>query len=127
LSITTRARLAALVAPLALAILLTGVMASPALAREKKSVKVIRTVAAQHKLSKADTKALIVLARRESGYNTKCVTGSYRGLFQIKLTKFNKRKWQDPYFNTDMAIKQIRARYKTPRRALAHSYSNGWY
>jgi hypothetical protein len=127
LSFSTRARLAALVAPLAVAILLTGVVATPALAREKKSVTIIRKVAAKHKLSKADTKALIVLARRESGYNTKCVTGSYRGLFQIKLTKYNRRKWRDPYFNTDMAIKQIKHQYKTPRRALAHSYSNGWY
>jgi len=127
LSFTTRARLAALVAPLAVAILLTGIMATPALAREKKSIKVIRKVAAKHNLSAADTKALIVLAKRESGYNPRCVTGSYRGLFQIKLTKRNKHRWQDPYFNTSVAIKQIRARYKTPRRALAHSYSNGWY
>ena len=104
-----------------------GVMATPAHAREKKSVRVIRTVAARHKLSAADTRALIVLAKRESGYNPRCVTGSYRGLFQIQLTKYNKNKWQDPYFNTAMAIKQIRYRYKTPRRALAHSYRNGWY
>jgi hypothetical protein len=102
-------------------------MAPPALAREKKSIKVIRSVAAKHHLSKADTTALIVLAKRESGYNPRCVTGSYRGLFQIQLTKRNKHRWQDPYFNTAVAIKQIKARYKTPRAALAHSYSNGWY
>ena len=127
MSFTTRARFAAFVAPLAVAILLMGVMAAPVHAREKKNITVIRTVAAKHKLSKADTRALIVLARRESGYNARCITGSYRGLFQIQLTKKNKAKWHDPYFNTEVAIKQIKYRYKTPRRALAHSYSAGWY
>jgi len=127
LSFTTRARLASFAVPLALAILLTGVLATPAHARQKRSITVIKKVAAQNKLSKADTKALIILARRESGYNPRCITGSYRGLFQIKLTKRNRNHWQDPYFNTRVAIKQIKARYKTPRRALAHSYSHGWY
>jgi hypothetical protein len=98
-----RARFAGFVVPLVLALLLAGAMATPALARQKRSITVIKKVAAQHRLSKADTRALIVLAKRESGYNPRCV------------------------FNTAVAIKQIKARYKTPRRALAHSYSNGWY
>jgi hypothetical protein len=104
-----------------------AVVASPALAREKKAITIIKKVAAKEKLSAADTKALIVLARRESGYNANCVTGNCVGLFQITLTKYNHNKWRDPYFNTRMAIKQIKHRYKTPRKALAHSYSNGWY
>jgi hypothetical protein len=99
----------------------------PALAQGTQAKAIIKKVAREQRLGTADTNALIILCRRESGYNARCITGSYRGLFQIKLTRYNRNKWHDPYFNTRMAIKQIRYRYKTPRRALSHSYRYGWY
>ncbi len=123
----TSARITTVAVILLLAMAVFAVTASPALAREKKNVTIIKKVAAKHNMSKADTKALIVLAKRESGYNANCVTGTCVGLFQIRLTKYNRNKWRDPYFNTNMAIKQIKYRYKTPRAALAHSYKYGWY
>ena len=100
------------------------------------NVKVIRRVGAKYRLPKADIKALIILARRESGYSNRCVTGSHYGLFQLSGTATvlgihkghcGRPRWKCPEWNTYMAIKQIRHRYKTPRRALAHSYRYGWY
>jgi hypothetical protein len=115
------------------ATLLFGTLASPALAKTTKkhrhkkeaySVRVIRRVAANHKLPQSDVKALIKLAYRESSWNPRCITGSYRGLFQVKSRN---SKWADPFWNTGRAIRDIRKVYKTPRRALAHSYRYGWY
>lgn len=115
------------------ATLLFGIVASPAMAKTKKkhrhkrenyNVRVIRRVAARAKLPKADVKALIKLAYRESSWNPRCVTGSYRGLFQVRSRN---SKWADPFWNTRRAMRDIRKVYKTPRRALAHSYRYGWY
>ena len=115
-----------------MATMLFGIVASPALAKTTKrkhkkeayTVRVIRKVAARYKLPKADVKALIKLAYRESSWNARCITGSYRGLFQIRTKS---KKWKDPFWNTARAIRDIKSVYKTPRRALAHSYSQGWY
>jgi hypothetical protein len=117
-----------------LAALMSGVMASPALAKSAKgkrkhkkevyAVRVIRIVAARYHMPKSDVKALITLAYRESSWNPRCITGSYRGLFQIRTKN---KKWKSPFWNTARAIRDIRSVYKTPRRALAHSYSQGWY
>ena len=118
------------------AALVFGVLASPALAssakhkhkhRHKKeayTVRVIRRVAARYKLPKSDVNALFKLAYRESSWNARCITGSYRGLFQIRT---HSKKWSDPFWNTARAIRDIKKAYKTPRRALSHSYRCGWY
>ena len=131
---STRVRLMSLVIVALMATLLFGIVASPAMAKTTKhkhrhkkeayTVRVIRKVAARYKLPKADVKALITLAYRESSWNTRCITGSYRGLFQIRTKS---KKWSDPFWNTARAIRDIKGVYKTPRRALAHSYSQGWY
>lgn len=132
MSTSTRTRLVSFVVIALLAALLSGVMASPAFAKSKKSkrkkevyeVRVIRKVAARYKMSRSNVNALIKLAYRESSWNSRCVTGSYRGLFQIRTKS---KKWKSPWWNTARAIRDIRKVYKTPRRALAHSYSHGWY
>ena len=131
---STRVRLMSLVIVALMATALFGVVASPAMAKTAKhghrhkkeayTVRVIRKVAARYKLSRADVKALIKLAYRESSWNTRCITGSYRGLFQIRTSS---KKWSDPFWNTARAIRDIKGVYKTPRRALAHSYRQGWY
>jgi hypothetical protein len=132
-STSTRRRLVSFVVIALLSALLSGVMASPALAKSAKkrkhkkevySVRVIRKVASRYKMSRSNVNALIKLAYRESSWNPRCVTGSYRGLFQIRTKS---RKWKSPWWNTARAIRDIRRVYKTPRRALAHSRSHGWY
>jgi hypothetical protein len=131
LSFTMRARLASFVAPLALAMLLTGVMASPAMAmnRQAKNAAVIKKVAAKHGYKGADTRALITLAQRESGLSSTPRTGHYVGLFQVPCEGWVARKgrWKNPEINTVIALQYIEKRYKTPRRALEHSFSHGWY
>jgi hypothetical protein len=145
-------RLVSLALVMLLATLLFGLVASPTLAKSTKhrkhhaatkvhrtskhkkrkkkrsqaswSKSVIRAVAKQYKLGKADTNALIKLAYRESSWNPRCITGSYRGLFQIRTRSHG---WSNPWWNTARAIRDIKRVYHTPRRALAHSYSHGWY
>jgi hypothetical protein len=133
-STSIRTRLVSFVVIALLTALISGVMASPALAKSAKSkrkhkkevysVRVIRIVSARYKMSRSNVNALIKLAYRESSWNPRCVTGSYRGLFQIRTKS---KKWKSPWWNTARAIRDIRSVYKTPRRALAHSYSQGWY
>jgi hypothetical protein len=132
-SSSSHSRLTSVVVAAFVAVLLFSALASPAFAAGRKhkhrnpqayAVRVIRKVAARYKLPKADVNALIKLAYRESSWNTRCVTGSYRGLFQIRTRS---KKWSDPFWNTARAIRDIKGVYKTPRRALAHSYSSGWY
>lgn len=136
MSSSSRVRLMSLVMVALVVTLLFGLLASPALAKstahkhkhrhrkEAYTVRVIRKVAARYKLPRSDVKALITLAYRESSWNPRCVTGSYRGLFQVAT---HSRKWSDPFWNTARAIRDIKSVYKTPRRALAHSYRYGWY
>jgi hypothetical protein len=88
------------------------------------SVSVIRAVSKQYRLGKPDTNALVKLAYRESSWNPRCITGSYRGLFQIRTKSHG---WSNPWWNTARAIRDIEHVYRTPRRALAHSYHYGWY
>jgi hypothetical protein len=111
--------------------LLTGAIASPAQAmnRQAKNAAVIKRVAAKHGFRGAETKALIILAKRESGLSSTPRTGSYVGLFQVPCQGWvaKKGRWKDPAINTQIALQYIKKRYRTPRRALAHSYSHGWY
>jgi hypothetical protein len=135
LSSKARVRLLSFVVVALVAGLMFGITASPAMAKSRRvkhrqkshevyEVRVIRKVAARYKLPKSDVQALIKLAYRESSWNPRCITGSYRGLFQIRT---HSKGWSDPFWNTARAIRDIQRVYKTPRRALAHSYSQGWY
>lgn len=73
----------------------------------------------------ADVEALIILCRRESTFNPSATNGSCKGLFQIKTKN---PRWHDPTWNTRAAFAYIARRYHgSPRAALAHSYSRGWY
>lgn len=131
--LSMKVRVRAVVVATIVAVMVFGVAATPAMASQRgrhlphhkpKTVKVIREVGAQYNLAEADIQALVVLAYRESSWNRKCVTGSYRGLFQVRTRS---KKWSDPAWNTARAIRDIRGVYRTPRAALAHSYSHGWY
>lgn len=126
MSLFHRSRTTVFAIMMAVAILIAGTAATPAYAKSqpRKMKRVIRKVGNQYHLKKADINALIKLCKRESDFNPRCRTGSYKGLFQIRSGK--KKVW-DPVWNTARAIRDIRRVYKTPRRALAHSYRYGWY
>ncbi|HEY5473955.1 MAG TPA: hypothetical protein VIK32_12275 [Candidatus Limnocylindrales bacterium] len=130
MSTNARLKLAAVI--LVMSVVTFGVLASPALARRGDhlpkhrpyTVKVIERVGRKYKLPRADIQALIVLAYRESSWNPRCVTGNCYGLFQVQRPCGS---WRNPAWNTGRAIRDIRKVYKTPRRALAHSFRHGWY
>lgn len=126
MSFIDRNRTMTFVLVLAATVLILGTLATPAYAKSQPRTmkRVIRKVALQYHLKAADIRALIKLCKRESDFNPKCRTGSYKGLFQIRT--HSKGVW-NPAWNTARAIRDIKRRYKTPRRALAHSYSHGWY
>jgi SLT domain-containing protein len=95
-------------------------------AKKRAVVKVIKKAAKSKHLNKAEIKALLKICKRESDYNPKSLTGSCKGLFQLK-THFSRKKWSDAKWNTLKAIKYIKKRYGSCRKALAHSNSYGWY
>jgi hypothetical protein len=103
-----------------------GFAATPAFAKSQPAAmkKIIREVAKSKNLKEADIKALFTLCKRESDFDPKCVTGSCKGLFQMQT--HHKEVFQ-PRYNTGLALAYIKKRYKTPRKALAHSYRYGWY
>jgi hypothetical protein len=90
---------------------------------------IIRAEARRAGYGHADTAALVTLAKRESSWHpwSKSHGGGYLGLFQLSRGKCRGKPWFDPRWNTRRAIVYIRARYHTPRRALAHSLARGWY
>jgi hypothetical protein len=89
--------------------------------------RAIRHVARVHRrLSEADTKRLLWLARKESTYRNWATNGSCKGLFQL-MTKQPKSKWANPKWNTNRAITYIFDRYGSVANAVAHSQRYGWY
>lgn len=84
----------------------------------------VRRIARAHGYGAGDVEALVTLCRRESTFRPGATNGSCKGLFQLKTRN---PRWSDPAWNTDSAISYIERRYGSPRAALAHSYSRGWY
>jgi len=84
----------------------------------------IRSMAAS-RYSSADVEALVTLCYRESSFKPSARNGSCKGLFQIKTRN---PRWADPKWNINAAFAYIARRYHgSPRAALAHSYSDGWF
>jgi hypothetical protein len=103
--------------------------ATPAMAltkRQKAAIKIIKTAAKSKKLNSKEISALLKICKRESTYSPTEVTGSCKGLFQLK-TSYPRSKWANARWNTLKAIKYIKARYGSCRAALSHSYRYGWY
>ena len=104
-------------------------LASPAMAysaRHRRVIAIIKSVAAEKHLSRRQVRALLKICNRESGFNPRARNHSCKGLFQLK-THFGYAKWSNARWNTAKAIRYIKHRYGTCRRALAHSYAYGWY
>ena len=103
--------------------------ATPAMALSAKKrhvVNIIKKVARAKHYGPKQRTALLKIAKRESGYRPTARNNSCKGLFQL-MTSFGKNKWAKASWNTARAIRYIRHRYGTPRKALAHSYRYGWY
>lgn len=137
-----RNRLRSFAALVLLCAALVVALPAPAVAAPQrvKTRRIIIEVTARHGFGRADQRAMLELAERESGTSTTPHTGSYYGLFQIPIRKWDgdghhgalrwigrNGRWKDPVLNTEDALRYIRKRYRTPRRALAHSRSHGWY
>ena len=93
---------------------------------------IIRDEAKRAGLGKADTAALVELARRESTWHaaSHSTRSECHGVLQLSKGMAHGHAWWDPAWNTRRAIRYIRFsthRYRTPRRALAHSRRYGWY
>jgi hypothetical protein len=103
--------------------------ATPAMAlsaKRRRVVAIIKEVAKAKHYGSKQTRALLKIAKRESGYSATEVTGSCKGVFQL-MTHYSRSKWANPRWNTAKAIRYIKHRYGTPTKALAHSYRYGWY
>lgn len=128
-SITSSTRIVRTVLVLLLSMTFVIGAASPALAlsaKKKAVIATIRKVAKSKHLSASETKALLKIAKMESGYRPTARNHSCKGLFQL-MTHFSKRKWANPAWNTAKAIRYIRHRYGTVRKALRFHYAHGWY
>jgi len=95
-------------------------------ARQRRVVNIIKKIGRANHYGPKQRSALLKIAKRESGYTPTARTGSCKGVFQL-MTHFGKSKWANARWNTRKAIKYIKHRYGTPRKALAHSYRYGWY
>jgi hypothetical protein len=90
----------------------------------------LRAEAKHLHLSKRDVKDLLVLVKRESDFNPRCVTGSYRGLLQIRTRS---SLWADPMTNVGIAISKMKRYYHARsvhtaiHRARRHSDRYGWW
>jgi hypothetical protein len=103
--------------------------ATPAMAlsaKKRRVVAIIKEVAKSKHYNAKQIKALLKIAKRESGYSASERTGSCKGVFQLK-THFPRSKWSDARWNTAKAIRYIKHRYGSATKALAHSYRYGWY
>lgn len=49
------------------------------------------------------------------------------GLFQLSTSMVKGHPWSDASWNTRRALRYVKARYGTPRKALAHIKRTGWY
>jgi hypothetical protein len=94
----------------------------------KSSKAIIVSVAHATGYGKAQTDALLWIAKRESNYHAWSHSRSEcHGLFQLSRGMAHGHPWRDPRWNTLRAIRYIRGRYGSPLRAKAHSVRYGWY
>ena len=112
-----------------LCLLVTLALPAPAHAYSRKQHHarrvIVLTLRAKHQ-PKAEIRAALKLAYRESSWNPKARTGKYRGLFQLGFRGMGNR-WKSASWNTRRANRYVASRYGTWCAALAHSYSHCWY
>lgn len=79
-------------------------------------------------LSKAEVRALLWMAKRESTFHPRAVSrsGCY-GLFQLSGGMAHGHPWRDPTWNTKRAIRYMRGRYGGVLHAQRFWRSHHWY
>lgn len=90
--------------------------------------RVIRKEAKRAHYGKANTAALLWIAKHESGFH--CWEKSHSGccgLFQLSWGMSHRHHWWDPTWNTRRAIRYIRGRYGSPLKAKAFWLRHRWY
>jgi hypothetical protein len=75
----------------------------------------------------SDVTAMKQIADYESHDNPKSHSKTCWGLFQLSTKMVKGHDWSDPVWNTKRALKYVKSRYGTPRKALAHIKKTGWY
>ena len=88
--------------------------------------RVIARVAKSRGYGSKNTKRLLWIAERESGYRNWATNGPCKGMFQVNSHKA-KSKWANPYWNANRAISYIKGRYGSPAGAIRHIHAYGWY
>lgn len=74
-----------------------------------------------------DVTAMKKIADYESHDNPKAHSKTCWGLFQLSTAMARGHAWSDASWNTRRALKYVKGRYGTPRKALAHIRKTGWY
>jgi hypothetical protein len=74
-----------------------------------------------------DVTAMKKIADYESHDNPKSHSSSCWGLFQLSTKMVKGHPWADATWNTKRALKYVKGRYGTPRKAWAHIKKTGWY
>ena len=74
-----------------------------------------------------DVTAMKKIADYESHDNPKTHSKTCWGLFQLSTKMVKGHPWSDAAWNTKRAVKYVKSRYGTPRKALAHIKKTGWY
>ena len=75
----------------------------------------------------ADVTAMKKIADYESHDNPKSHSTTCWGLFQLSTKMVKGHPWSDATWNTKRALRYVKRRYGTPRKALAHIKKTGWY
>ena len=89
---------------------------------------VIRKEAKREHLSAANTSALLWIAKRESNYHAFSSNhGRCLGVFQLSRSMCKGHPWWNPAWNTRRAIRYMRGRYGSPRKAEAFWQRHFWY
>jgi hypothetical protein len=74
-----------------------------------------------------DVTAMKKIADYESHDHASSHSRSCWGLFQLSTSMVKGHPWSDPTWNTRRALRYIKSRYGTPRKAWAHIQKAGWY
>jgi hypothetical protein len=74
-----------------------------------------------------DVAAMKSIADYESHDNPKCHSSKCWGLFQLSTSLVRNHPWADATWNTKRALRYVKSRYGTPRKAWTHIRKTGWY
>ena len=110
----------------AVAVLAVSIQAKTAFAAQSVH-SIITTCTTAAGFGSPDVTAMKKIADYESHDHPRSHSSSCFGLFQLSKNMVKGHPWADPVWNTRRALKYIKHRYATPRKAWAHIKRTGWY